>query len=125
MNAYGRIIPKKAKICLNFYKLLSFNNKKESWDSASRSIECDLTDFDPNYIFERDEFFLIVNKIMSSNYFNRIKQFKIRLFRINLFLGNKTKNMQKGAIVNCFACGNNLENCVEGMLNCARSSNIL
>ena len=32
--------------------------------------------------------------------------------------------MQKGATVNCFACGNHLENHIEVMLNCARSNNI-
>ena len=88
-------------------------------------MEHDLTDFDPNYIFDRDEFFLMVKKIMSLDFCNRIKQFMIRLFKNNLFWGNKSKNMQKGAILNCFACGNHLENCVEFMLNCARSNNIL
>ena len=72
MNACGRIIHKKAKGCSNFYKLLSSNDKKDGWDSASRSMECDLTDSDPNYIFDRDEFFLMVKKIMILNYFNRI-----------------------------------------------------
>ena len=94
MNAYGRIVHKKAKGCSNFYKLLSFNDKKDGWDSNSRSMEQDLTDFDPNYIFEIDEFFLTVKKIMSLNFFNRIKQFIIRLFRNNLFLGNKSESMQ-------------------------------
>ena len=72
-------------------------------------MERDLTDFDPNYIFDRDEFFLMVKKVMSLDYFNRIKQFMIRLFRNNLFLGNKYNSMQKGAIVNCFVCGNHPE----------------
>ena len=58
MNAYGRIIHKKAKGCSNFYKLLSYNDKKDSWESANRSMQRDLTDFDPNYIFDRDEFFV-------------------------------------------------------------------
>ena len=62
MNAYGRIIHKKAKGCSYFYKLLTSNDKKDGWDSASRSMERDLTDLDPNYIFDRDVFFLIVKK---------------------------------------------------------------
>ena len=67
----------------------------DGWDSASRSMERDLTDFDPNYLFERDNFFANVKKIMNLNFFNRIKQFMIRLYRNNLYLGNKSKNMQK------------------------------
>ena len=88
-------------------------------------MERDLTDFDPNYVFEMDDFFANVKKIMKLNFFNRIKQFMIRLYRNNLFLGNKSKNMQKNGIVNCFASGNIPENRVETMLNCSRSNNIL
>ena len=103
MNAYGRMIHRKARECSNFYMLLSFEDRKYGWDSACRSMEWDLTDFDPNYIFDRDKFFSTVQKIINLNYFNRIEQFMIRLFRNSLFLGNKTKNMQKDAFVNCFA----------------------
>ena len=88
MNAYGRMVHKKARGCSNFYMLLSFEDKKDGWDNACRSMEQDLTDFDPNYIFDRDEFFSAVKKIINLNYFNRIKRFMIRLFRNNLFLGN-------------------------------------
>ena len=88
-------------------------------------MERDLTDFDPNYVFEMDEFLSNVKKIINLNFFNRIKQFMIRLYRNSLFLGNKSKNMQKSAIVNCFSCGNHNENRVEIMLNCSRSNNIL
>ena len=67
----------------------------------------------------------MVERIMSLNYFNRIKQFMIRLFQNNLYLGNKSNNKQKSVITNCFTCGNHPENCVEVMLNCARSNSIL
>ena len=40
-NAYGRIIHKKARGCSTFYKLLSYEDKKDGWDSASRSMERD------------------------------------------------------------------------------------
>ena len=58
-------------------------------------MERDLTDFDQNYFFEMEVFYANVKKIMNLNFFNRIKQFMIRLYRNNLFLGNKSKNMQK------------------------------
>ena len=57
---------------------------------------------------------------MSLNYFNRTKQFMIRLFRNNLYLGNK-----KNTITNSFACGNQAEHHAEVMLNCVRSNSIL
>ena len=73
MNAYGKIIHRKAEGCSKFYKLLSFHDKKDGCDGACCSMECDMTDFDPNNIFEKEEFFSLVKKIMSLNYFNRIK----------------------------------------------------
>ena len=88
-------------------------------------MERDLTDFYPNYIFEKDEFFQIVKNIMSLNLFNRIKQFMIRLFRNNLFLGDKTNNKQKNVLPKCFTCGNHPEYRLEVMLNCARYNSIL
>ena len=51
MNAQGRIVHRKAKGCSSFYKLLSFHDKKDVWESACCSMECDLTNLDPNYIF--------------------------------------------------------------------------
>ena len=73
-NVNGRIVHKKARGCSTFYKLLSYEDKKDGWDSASRSMERDLTDFDPNYVFEMDEFFSNVGKIMNLNFFNSIKK---------------------------------------------------
>ena len=85
-----------------------------------------MNDFDPNYIFEKDEFFFQnVKKIMSLNFFNRIKRFMITLFRNYLFLGDKASNKQKNVIQKCFAYGSHLENRVEIMLNCVRTNNIL
>ena len=62
---------------------------------------------------------------MSLNYFNRIKQFMIRLFQNDLYLGNKSNNKQKKRNNKLFGCGNHPENSVEVMLNCARSNSIL
>ena len=83
------IVHKKAKGFSYFYKLLSLHDKKDGWDAACCSMERDLSEFDPSYIFEKDDFFQMVKKIMSLNFFNRIKQFMIRLFRNNLCLGEK------------------------------------
>ena len=87
-------------------------------------MERDLNDFDPKYIFEKEEFFQMVKKIMSLNFFNRIKQFMIRVFWNNLYLGDKS-NKQTNVVQKCFSCGNHTENRVEVMLNCARTNSIL
>ena len=68
-NAYGRIVHKKQGDAQLFYKLVTYEDKKDDgWDSASRSMERDLTDFDPNHVFEMDDFFVNVKKIMNSNF---------------------------------------------------------
>ena len=124
-NAYGRIVHRKAKGCSNFYKLLSFEDKKDGWEAACRGMERDLLDFDPNYNFEPQTFYENVKKIMDLDYFNRIKQFMLRLYRNNFFLGNKGKKTDRNDIVKCFLCGNHIENRMETLLNCSRSNTIL
>ena len=67
---------------------MSTHDKKEGWDRPCNKMENDLLNFDPDYEFDRDCFFNNVHKIMSIKFFNRIKQFMIRLYRNNLFLGH-------------------------------------
>ena len=82
-------------------------------------MERDLNDFYLNYNFEKDEFSQNVKKIMSLNFFNRIKQFMMRLFRYNLFLVDKASNEQKNYYPKMFclrkspskSCGSNVELC--------------
>ena len=88
-NIYGRIMHKKANGCSHFYKMLSTHDRKDGWDGPCNKMEIDLTNFDPDYEFDRENFFNNVNKIMSIIYFNRIKQFMIRLYRNNLFFGTQ------------------------------------
>ena len=83
---------KKAKGCSHFYKLLSAHNKNDGWEAPCNGMERDLEDFDPDYDFDREMFVEYTKKIMNLKYFNRIKQFMIRLFCNNLFLGNKSAN---------------------------------
>ena len=99
---------KKTKGCSTFYRLLNFEEKKDGWENACRDLERDLMDFDPNYCFKTEVFY--VKKIIILNFFNRIKQFMLRLYRNNLFLGDKGKNYQKSGIVSCFACNSHPEN---------------
>ena len=124
-NIYGRIVHKKAKGCSYFYKLLSVHDKSYGWEASCCCMERDLVDFDPNYIFEREHFFLNVKRIMNLNFFNRIKQFMIRLFHNNLFLGDKASNKMKNITQKCYAFGSHPETRVELMMNCSRTNNIL
>ena len=94
-NAYGRIVHKKTKGCSSFYRLLNFDKRKNGWDKACRGMERDLSDFDPNYCFDSEAFYTNVKKIVNLNYFNRIKQFMLRMYRNNLYLGVKGKKTQK------------------------------
>ena len=61
-NAYGRIIHRKARGCSNFYKLLSFEEKKDGWEAACRGMERDSQNFDPNYNFDPQFFYENVKK---------------------------------------------------------------
>ena len=68
-------------------------------------------------------FFSNVAKIMEIKYFNRIKQFMIRLYRNNLFLGHtlgKTPPRTK-----CYACDKHKESRVELLLNCSITNRLL
>ena len=88
-------------------------------------MENELTDLDPNYDFDRDKFLNNVKKIMSIRYFNRIKQFMIRLYRNNVYLGNNYKNKNSIAPSKCYTCDNHRESRVEIMLNCNTTSKLL
>ena len=68
-NAYRRIVHKNERGCSTFYKLLDYENKKDGWDNASRGMGIDLTDFNPNYVFEIGEFYANIKKIMNLNFF--------------------------------------------------------
>ena len=58
-------------------------------------MERDLLDCDPSYYFDSETFYRNVKKIVNLNFFNCIKQFMLRLYRNNLFLGDKGKKAKK------------------------------
>ena len=76
------------------------------------------------FFLRRDSFLLNVKKIMNLHFFNRIKQFMIRLFHNNIFLGDKASNKMKTINQKCYACGCHPEACVELMMNCSRTNNL-
>ena len=100
-NIYGRIVYKKEKGCSHFYKFLCANDKNDGLAAPCNGMERDLTEFNPSYNFERKTFFENLGRIMSLSYFNRIKHFMIRLYRNNLFLGNKSSNKIQDTIIKC------------------------
>ena len=60
-----------------------------------RGMERDLLEFDPSYHFDSETFYGNVKKIVNLNFFNRIKQFMMQLYRNNLFLGDRGKKAKK------------------------------
>ena len=86
-------------------------------------MECDLTDLDPDYEFNTESFFNNVNRLMNIRYFNRIKQFMIRLYRNNLYSRNKYGN--KTSPNTCYACNNHRESRVELLVNCNITNKVL
>ena len=87
-------------------------------------MESDLTNLDPSYDFDRENF-KNVKKIMSIKYFNRMKQFMIRLYRNILFVGHNHKNKNSISPSKCYACDNHRESRVELMLNCNTTNELL
>ena len=68
--------------------------KKDGWDAACRGMERDLLDFDPHFNFNPQTFYENVKKVLNLNYFNRIKQFMLRLYKeIICFLEIRGKNL--------------------------------
>ena len=66
-NAYGRIIHRQNNGCSYFYKLLSFEEKKDGWEAACRGMERDFLDFNPNYYFDPQTFYANVKKLVNLN----------------------------------------------------------
>ena len=88
-------------------------------------MENDLINLDPKYAFDREHFFKNVKNIMNIKYFNRIKQFMIRLHRNNLFLGHNYENKDSSKPANCYACNTHKQSRVKLMLNCSTTNKLL
>ena len=124
-NIYGRIVNKKEKGCTHFYKLLCANDKTDGCVASCNGMERDLTEFNPSYKFERETFLENLGKIMSLKYFNRLKQFMIRLYRNNLFLGDKSSNKMQDIIIKCYACNAHPDSRIELLLNCSMTNKMV
>ena len=72
-----------------------------------------MINLDPEYDFDRECFFKNVKSIMDIRYFNKIKQFMIRLYRNNLFLGHNYENKDNNTQVSCHVCNTHKESRVE------------
>ena len=62
---------------------------------------------------------------MKLKYFNRIKQFMIRLYRNNLFLGHNFEKKDNNTQVKCHVCNSHKESRVELLLNCSTINKLL
>ena len=84
-----------------------------------------LCHYENHQIYNTSLYIVTVRHIMNIKYFNRIKQFMIRLYRNNLFLGHNYKNKNSITPANCYACNNHRESRVELMLNCGTTNKLL
>ena len=88
-NIYGKTITKKPKGCSHYYNLLNANSRKDGWVDANTKLEAELTEFDNELEYDRNEFMNTVMEVLKLPFLNRLKQFMLRLLRTNLFLGKK------------------------------------
>ena len=124
-NIYGRIVHKRAKGCSYFYELLSINEKKDGWASPCIKMENDIMANDPLYSFEPESFAENIKNIMKLKYFNRIKQFMIRLYHNNLYLGHNLDKNSGDTQIKCHLCKNHKESRVGLFLNCSVTNKLL
>ena len=108
-NLYGRIITKKPKACAYYYDLLNANSKKDGWVEANIKLEAELTEFDDELEYDKNEFMNSVMEVIRMPFLNRLKQFMLRLLRNNLFLGKKACKIKNPEESLCFLCNNHRE----------------
>ena len=63
--------------------------KKDGWVKANIKLEAELAEFDDGLKYDGDEFMKIVLEIIKMPFLNRLKQFMLKLLRINLYLGRR------------------------------------
>ena len=75
--------------------MLSTHDKKDGWDGPCNRMENDLTNFDPDYEFDRDSFFNNFTKIMGIKYFNSLSLKRINEIEkeFEIFINHKNPSV--------------------------------
>ena len=112
-NIYGRIVTKRKKGSSFFYSLLNTHARRDGWAQCSIKLESDSLDLGLTWNCSEHDVVTRVRQVNKTQYFNRLKQFYLRLMRNNLYLGktSNTNNM-------CFICNNHPEKSFPVMFSC-------
>ena len=88
-NIYGRIVTKRKKGSSFFYSLLNTHAKRDGWAHCSTKLESDALNEGILWNCCEHDVVSRVKQVNKTPYFNRLKQFYLRLIRNNLYLGKK------------------------------------
>ena len=94
-NIYGHIITKRKRGSSFFYSLLNSHAKRDGWAQCSTKLESDALDLGLTWSCSEHDVVTRVKQVNRTRYFNRLKQFYLRLMRNNLYLGkiSNAKNL--------------------------------
>ena len=112
-NIYSRIVTKRKKGSSFFYSLLNTHAKRDGWAQCRTKLESDSLDLGLTWSCSEHDVVTRVRQVNKTRYFNRLKQFYLRLMRNNLYLG-KTSNANNM----CFICDKHPERRFPVMFSC-------
>ena len=113
-NIYGRLVTRRKKGCSYYYTMLNIHAKTDGWTRCSTKLEADAEDAGFSWECDVNDIVDIVKQVNRTPYYNRLKQFFLRLLRNNLFFG-KTKH---NASPVCVICGQHPEKRIPALLIC-------
>ena len=112
-NIYGRIVIKRKRGSSFFYSLLNSQAKRDGWAQCSTKLESDALDLGLTWSCSEHDVVTRVKQVNRTQYFNRLKQFYLRLMRNNLYLGKISS-----ANNSCFICEKHPERRFPVMFTC-------
>ena len=113
-NIYGRLVTRRKKGCAYYYTMLNTHAKTDGWTRCSNKLEADAEDAGFSWECDVHDIVDIVKQVNRTPYYNRLKQFFLRLLRNNLFFG-KTKYNTSPV---CVICGQHPEKRIPALLIC-------
>ena len=94
------------------------------WTNACNSLERDALDTSPPVDLDNKLFEGEIKKTMKLCYFNKLKQFMVRLYRNNLFLNKNAEKWKNGDSDKCWTCNKDHETCFHLFLSCEKTTDI-
>ena len=113
-NIYGRLVTRRKKGCAYYYAMLNTHAKTDGWIRCSTKLEADAEDAGLSWECDVQDIVEIVKQVNGTPYYNRLKQFFLRLLRNNLFFGKSKYD----ASPLCVICGQHPEKRIPALLIC-------